>query len=397
MRDLCCGWYGQCDKTGRCTRGVLGVKRRARPRSSGRGRMETVGWEAGVTPFAVLPTCLLRTNARSSAIHAAAPASLNLAVAQQQHPQGDEAAANGAVRVRARDALVSRLAAESDEPSRALEADGLVRSLPVLNINCPACIRTLEHPGLCPHHIPRNMEPSQTTAKPTGIPRPGGIPRLSKLPVVNKKPTQLPAPKTVAPREIPAPTPTRPTTARASSQQRSSIVPPSRSTSSTRAPAIPTPRKAIPNPTKPTATSSIPPRPRAAPPRPASRLRRPPQTAVPRRQPTEDEETIDQLGSLDGFRTASRQGFHDDASPEEQPEPVLEPEIETPKPRKSRPSLSDRTIESLQTVPSTPKDRRRSSFYSSESPMGPPPRPSSSMSRTSSVSSRPGQRDRRPV
>lgn len=77
----------------------------------------TVGWEAGLTPFSLLlPTCLLRTNARSSAIHAAAPASLNLAVAQQQHAQGEEAAANGAIRVRARDALVSRLAAESDEP-----------------------------------------------------------------------------------------------------------------------------------------------------------------------------------------------------------------------------------------------------------------------------------------
>lgn len=61
----------------------------------------------------------------------------------------------------------------------------------------------------------------------------------------------------------------------------------------------------------------------------------------------------------------------------------------------SRPSLSDRTIESLQAVPSTPKDRRRSSFFNPiESPMGPPPRPGSSLSRNgSSNGSRPGTSD----
>lgn len=183
---------------------------------------------------------------------------------------------------------------------------------------------------------------------------------------------------------------------RPASQQKPAAAPPSRSASSTRTPAAPTPRKGIPSIGKPAATSTVPSKPRPAPPRPASRLRRP-QPSAPAKQVAEEEETNDQLGSLDGFRAASRQGSHGDASPEEQPEPVFDEEFEelaTPKPRKtSRPSLSDRTIESLQSVPSTPKERRRSSFFSAESPMGPPPRPASSLSRASSVSSRPGTSD----
>ena len=58
------------------------------------------------------------------------------------------------------------------------------------------------------------------------------------------------------------------------------------------------------------------------------------------------------------------------------------------KPRKGpRPSLSDRTIESLANIPATPRDRRRSSFFSPQSPM------------TQSSRSRPGsamERNRRP-
>jgi Leucine-rich repeat (LRR) protein len=112
---------------------------------------------------------------------------------------------------------------------------------------------------------------------------------------------------------------------------------------------------------------------------------------------TEDEENHDQLGVLSGFRTASRQGFHDDLSPDEHYEPVFEQEVETPRARKaSRPSLSDRAVESLHSIPTTPKERRerrRSSFFSAESPMGPPTRPGSSMSRASSISSRPGTSD----
>ncbi|KAK5132705.1 hypothetical protein LTR08_008749 [Meristemomyces frigidus] len=110
----------------------------------------------------------------------------------------------------------------------------------------------------------------------------------------------------------------------------------------------------------------------------------------------EDGENHDQLGSLDGFRAASRQGFYDDASPVEYQEPP-EPDEELFRPKdrtKSRPSLSDRTIESLQHLPSTPSDRRRSSFFSPlESPMGPPPRPTSALSRNGSGHSRPGTSD----
>ncbi|KAK3705474.1 hypothetical protein LTR37_013291 [Vermiconidia calcicola] len=110
---------------------------------------------------------------------------------------------------------------------------------------------------------------------------------------------------------------------------------------------------------------------------------------------TEDEENHDRLGSLDSFRSASRQGTQDE-SPLERKE-FIEP-AELPKgPRErrpSRPSLSDRTIGSIQNLPATPKERRRSSFFSTESPMGPPPRPTSSLSRNgSNSSSRPGTSD----
>ncbi|EMC92936.1 hypothetical protein BAUCODRAFT_43747, partial [Baudoinia panamericana UAMH 10762] len=61
---------------------------------------------------------------------------------------------------------------------------------------------------------------------------------------------------------------------------------------------------------------------------------------------------------------------------------------------KSRPSLSDRTIESLQNLPSTPRANRRSSFFSHlESPRGLPPRPASALSRNGSSHSRPGTSD----
>ncbi|KAK6434775.1 hypothetical protein LTR95_009047, partial [Oleoguttula sp. CCFEE 5521] len=109
----------------------------------------------------------------------------------------------------------------------------------------------------------------------------------------------------------------------------------------------------------------------------------------------EVEEHADQLGSLNGFRATSRQGFSEHESEE-----YLEstPAPPTPRQRKpSRPSLSDRTISSLQTLPTTPKERRRSSFFSFESPMSPPPRPGSAMSRTSGNSSRPSTSDGRAV
>ncbi|OQO10735.1 hypothetical protein B0A48_04035 [Cryoendolithus antarcticus] len=125
-----------------------------------------------------------------------------------------------------------------------------------------------------------------------------------------------------------------------------------------------------------------------------SRLQAPSRRPLP---PTthEVEEHADQLGSLNGFRAASRQGFNEHEF-EEHLEPIPAPP--TPRQKKSsRPSLSDRTIESLQTLPTTPKERRRSSFFSIESPMGPPPRPGSAMSRTSGNGSRPSTSDGRAV
>ncbi|KAF2262465.1 L domain-like protein [Lojkania enalia] len=97
---------------------------------------------------------------------------------------------------------------------------------------------------------------------------------------------------------------------------------------------------------------------------------------------TRDTSRDDVLGDLDGFRSASRassrSGFRDDS------EYVLETNTEptNPQRRKARPSLSDRTIESLSSLPSSPagKGRRRSSFFSADNSMLPPARPTSALS-----------------
>lgn len=123
---------------------------------------------------------------------------------------------------------------------------------------------------------------------------------------------------------------------------------------------------------------------------------RQPKPKIPPRQPSIDQENQDGLGSLNGFRSASRQSSYNDDFPEQSiPDVPILPTHDTGKRKASRPSLSDRTIESLQNVPTTPKDRRRSSFFSPPgSTMGPPPRPSSSMSRGgSNGNSRPGTSD----
>lgn len=64
--------------------------------------------------------------------------------------------------------------------------------------------------------------------------------------------------------------------------------------------------------------------------------------------------------------------------------------IETPLNRKKpRPSLSDRTIETLSQIPPTPSpSRRKSSFFTNESPMRPPSRPASAMNDYSRPASR---------
>ncbi|KAF2462576.1 L domain-like protein [Lindgomyces ingoldianus] len=89
----------------------------------------------------------------------------------------------------------------------------------------------------------------------------------------------------------------------------------------------------------------------------------------------------DELGDLEGFRSASRAssraGYRDN-----EPEQAVESDNEPVKPpRKARPSLSDRTIESLSQLPSSPagKGRRRSSFFSADNSMPPPARPASAL------------------
>lgn len=95
----------------------------------------------------------------------------------------------------------------------------------------------------------------------------------------------------------------------------------------------------------------------------------------------QQEDLNDQLGSLDGFRSASRaasrQGDYDESQPFDYDDEPSTPNMK----RASRISLSDRTVESLSRLPETPgTDRRRSSFFAPQSPMGPPSRPASAMS-----------------
>ncbi|KAL6711185.1 hypothetical protein ACN47E_005716 [Coniothyrium glycines] len=110
----------------------------------------------------------------------------------------------------------------------------------------------------------------------------------------------------------------------------------------------------------------------------------------------------DALGSLDGFRSASRASSRAssragsrDHEPDSDPECALDagPEPEATQKKKSRPSLSERTVESLSQLPSSPaagKGRRRSSFFTAENSMPPPLRPASAMSNNSRPSTSEG-------
>ncbi|KAK4547650.1 hypothetical protein LTR36_000607 [Oleoguttula mirabilis] len=237
------------------------------------------------------------------------------------------------------------------------------------------------------------MDPTTTPSRPSGLPRP------SRLPILRNKSSQI-FPKPVeVPVEKPKPPLATPRLQKRSSYQvlpRTALgglkdVPASNHPPASRASNL----NGTKHLSKPPTTSST--RPGLG--RPSSRGN---QQRVPPSLPTksirpDDEENHDQLGRLDSFRTASRQGFYDDEpSPVEFQEPV-KPDEELFRPRdrtKPRPSLSDRTVGSLQTLPSTPKDRRRSSFFTPlESPMGPPPRPGSVLSRNGSSHSRPGTSD----
>lgn len=281
------------------------------------------------------------------------------------------------------------------------------------------------------------MDPSSNLPRPSGIPRPA----TSRLPVLRpsgsqpqlrspasssqlrKKPSvssiSRPAPQqqpaqTHAPPRAAAPAP-QPTVQRKPS--RISLVP--SSAPSTAVPA-PKPNTHAPLTKKPSRASLVPssarrvsgiPSSGVPPPRTSSQsapafkkpFARPPSRqsrtpSQPIRTPSISKED-DVLGSLDGFRSASRAssragsraGFHESSSsPEYVPEYVPEVQPEEGERRKPRPSLTERTMESLAQLPSSPANgkgrRRRSSFFNQDNSMPPPLRPASAMSNKSSGS-----------
>ncbi|KAK3656879.1 hypothetical protein LTR56_002860 [Elasticomyces elasticus] len=235
-------------------------------------------------------------------------------------------------------------------------------------------------------------------------PKRSGIPRLSRLPVLRTKSSQVFSTTTTQYQPPDIPDNYRPAAATPKLQKRASAASllKAQAQAQTKDLAASTtirPRPALPGTRsydRPAATGTLR--------RPSSRGNQQRTQVVKRAPQTEDEENQDHLTSLNGFiRAASRQGSYDDSSPIDYPSPSPQDEDKTelfrPRDRnKPRPSLSERTMESLQTLPSTPsaKDRRRSSFFApAESPMGPPPpRPGSSLSRNgSNISSRPGTSD----
>lgn len=236
----------------------------------------------------------------------------------------------------------------------------------------------------------------------TDVNKPSSLPRPSRLPTLSKRPSQI-----FPPKQQNVVGPTKPSVANPRLQNRGSVasIPrtgqreikeltalSSRTTSS---------RQNVPQRAKTATNGSRSTQPSAG--RPLSRDKRSRDNPAPAFNATanEGEEKHDQLSSLDSFRTGSRQGFNDDSPTEPQAyaEPTDLPKASTERKKSSRPSLSDRTVESLQQLPSTPKERRQSNFFSPvESSMRPPPRPSSSLSRTgSSSSSRPGTSDGDPA
>ncbi|KAK3617089.1 hypothetical protein LTR56_025535 [Elasticomyces elasticus] len=233
-------------------------------------------------------------------------------------------------------------------------------------------------------------------------PKRSGIPRLSRLPVLRTKSSQVFTTTTTHYQPPDIPDNYRPAAATPKLQKRASAASLLKaqaqaqtkdlaaSTTTRPRPALPAGTRSYDRPSTGTLRGLT---------RPSSRGNQQ-RTQVAKRAPqTEDEENQDHLTSLNGFRAASRQGSYDDSSPIDypSPSPLDEDRTELFRPRdrnKPRPSLSERTMESLQTLPSTPsaKDRRRSSFFAPvESPMGPPLRPASALSRNGS--SRPGTSD----
>ncbi|KAK5169610.1 uncharacterized protein LTR77_005587 [Saxophila tyrrhenica] len=221
------------------------------------------------------------------------------------------------------------------------------------------------------------------------------LPKTSRLPVLTTKSSQIPVSRQhdqVPPPKEPAPRPTL--------EKRQSIATLPRSTASILKATVASSKPSIGKPGASTTsrqaqrTSATTRAPTVRPSSRGNQQRLPPRP--PRDQSVDgNEENADQLSSLDSFRSASRQGWNDESPIEQQEALAFDGVATAPKSRKaSRPSLSDRTMESLQNLPVTPKERRQSDFFSPSGNMGPPPRPSSSMSRNVSRNgSRPGTSD----
>ncbi|THW14607.1 L domain-like protein [Aureobasidium pullulans] len=212
--------------------------------------------------------------------------------------------------------------------------------------------------------------------------RSSGIPKFSSI--ARPSASRLPAPNAEQKPALPSPTKSA-ALARPSPAKKALPRPPSsgigfRSSISGPSSGIIPPRTSSHRPTHSISDRSI-----AAARQPASRpvsyiaqSRRPASSVITTAQ---QEDLNDQLGSLDGFRSASRaasrQGDYDESQPFDYDDEPSTPNMK----RASRISLSDRTVESLSRLPETPgTDRRRSSFFAPQSPMGPPSRPASAMS-----------------
>ncbi|TIA25001.1 L domain-like protein [Aureobasidium pullulans] len=212
--------------------------------------------------------------------------------------------------------------------------------------------------------------------------RSSGIPKFSSI--ARPSASRLPAPNAEQKPALPSPTKSA-ALARPSPAKKALPRPPSsgigfRSSISGPSSGIIPPRTSSHRPTHSISDRSI-----AAARKPASRpvsyiaqSRRPASSVITTAQ---QEDLNDQLGSLDGFRSASRaasrQGDYDESQPFDYDDEPSTPNMK----RASRISLSGRTVESLSRLPETPgTDRRRSSFFAPQSPMGPPSRPASAMS-----------------
>ncbi|THX16308.1 L domain-like protein [Aureobasidium pullulans] len=223
------------------------------------------------------------------------------------------------------------------------------------------------------------MMDNSTSATPL---RSSGIPKFSST--ARPSASRLPAPNAEQKPALPSPTKSA-ALARPSPAKKALPRPPSsgigfRSSISGPSSGIIPPRTSSHRPTHSISDRSI-----AAARKPASRpvsyiaqSRRPASSVITTAQ---QEDLNDQLGSLDGFRSASRaasrQGDYDESQPFDYDDEPSTPNTK----RASRISLSDRTVESLSRLPETPgTDRRRSSFFAPQSPMGPPSRPASAMS-----------------